>query len=89
MVQSGCRAWTAKTTDIHRPFLARMLGQRADAQRRAAPIKASRFLRMILSFGQRIWGRAPRGEIYGEDLADHQPVEQHADRGQPLLGGGR
>jgi hypothetical protein len=25
------------------------------------------------------------GRVRGEELADHQPVEQHADRGQVLL----
>ena len=29
------------------------------------------------------------GGIYRQDLADHQPVEQHADGGQPLLDGRR
>ncbi len=37
-----------------------------------------------------VFGAAHRGGgIYGQDLADHQPVEQHADGGQPLLDGRR
>ena len=37
-----------------------------------------------------VFGAAHRGGgIYGQDLADHQPVEQHAHGGQPLLDGRR
>jgi hypothetical protein len=37
-----------------------------------------------------IFGPAHRGgRVYGENLADHQPVEQHAHGGQPLLDGRR